>query len=76
MALNLAKEVEQARENVQLDLKGLNAASAAEFVENAFAAERTLSEMFRVTLLVGAGKGDRAKYNDDLPKWVGSFVFR
>lgn len=70
MALNLAKEVEQARENLQLDLKGFNAAQAAEFVQGAFTTERTLAEMFRVTLLVGAGKGDRAKYNDDLPKWV------
>eukprot|EP00924_Labyrinthula_sp_SR-Ha-C_P006205 maker-scaffold_63-snap-gene-0.10-mRNA-1 protein AED:0.30 eAED:0.30 QI:65/1/1/1/1/1/2/65/387 len=63
-------DIKAATESLQLDLKGFNFEQANDLVNKAFTVTRSLSEMIKITLTVGAGKEKRQKYDEDLPKWI------
>jgi hypothetical protein len=71
MASQLAKEIRDSKESGSHDLKGsLSEEQAGALVAAAFTEPFELSEMIKVTLVVGAGKLARQKYDDNLGKWV------
>lgn len=56
MSTSFIREATSAVESIELDLKGFSFNQAVEFINKSFEDERTLKEMIRVTLIVGAGK--------------------
>mmetsp|Transcript_13012 Transcript_13012/g.25258 ORF Transcript_13012/g.25258 Transcript_13012/m.25258 type:complete len:428 (+) Transcript_13012:231-1514(+) len=67
---SVAKAIRENTASETYDLKGLSQEQATEVIDAAFKDPLKLSEMVKVTLTVGAGKLNRAKYDDELPKWV------
>jgi len=71
MASQLAKAVREGKESTSYDLKGsLSQEQAQAVIEAAFKEPLPLEEMIKITLVVGAGKLARQKYDDNLGKWV------
>ena len=69
----VAGQMRSLLESDEFDLGSLSsAASVTQLITDAFAAPREdrLSAMVRVTLVVGAGKANRQKYDAALQKWV------
>jgi len=64
------KAIRECIDSETFDLKGLNKETAHNVIEEAFKDAFKLDHMVKITLVVGAGKLDRSKYDDDLPKWV------
>mmetsp|Transcript_7914 Transcript_7914/g.10338 ORF Transcript_7914/g.10338 Transcript_7914/m.10338 type:complete len:418 (+) Transcript_7914:184-1437(+) len=65
-----AREIVNSTESLELDLKGYGFSQAQELIQGAFEDDRELNEMIRVTLIVGAGKEKRQKYDQELGKWI------
>uniref|UniRef100_A0A7S1XW95 Uncharacterized protein n=1 Tax=Phaeomonas parva TaxID=124430 RepID=A0A7S1XW95_9STRA len=64
-----AGEIRACMETEQVDLGGVTPAQVPQLVADAFGTPRDdLTEMIRVSLVVGAGKLGRQKYHADLPK--------
>lgn len=70
MTSSFVREAKSALESIELDLKGFSLNQCDEFINQAFTEERSLEEMIRITLIVGAGKEKRQKYSDDMSKWI------
>lgn len=70
MTTSLIREAAYAVDNTELDLKGLSEAQSTEFIVSSFKEQRELSSMIRITLIIGAGKGKRSRYNEEMGKWV------
>jgi polyhydroxyalkanoate synthesis regulator phasin len=67
----LAGEIRSSIESDQFDLGGYTEQRASDLFKSAFAAPLTEpTKMVRFTFVVGGGKLVRAKYNDDLSRWV------
>jgi hypothetical protein len=70
MAAALAKTIRASKDTDEYDLAGFSQAAVDDLILAAFKEPVELDNMIRVTFLVGAGKGGRSKYNDELPKWT------
>lgn len=68
MASGLANKVRGATESDEFDLGGYDQAKCDDFAKQAFSTPFPLSEMIRLSFVVGGGKLVRQKYSDDLPK--------
>jgi hypothetical protein len=67
----LAQSIRSVTTSEQFDLGGFTGPSAEALIANAFGgAPFSLAEMVKVSLVVGAGKGGRAKYDAALPRAV------
>ncbi|KAM3568424.1 hypothetical protein VYU27_009453 [Nannochloropsis oceanica] len=67
---SLVKHVRAAVDAETFDLGGLNEAQVTHILSSAFATPfENLTEMVRLTFVVGGGKGVRARYDDSMPKW-------
>ena len=66
----LAKALRSATSSEQFDLGGHAPAAAEALIARAFSAPLELDEMVRLSLVVGAGKGGRQKYDEKLPRAV------
>jgi hypothetical protein len=68
----LAGEIRAAISSEQYDLTNYTQQRAHDFIVAAFGTPLDApTEMIRCTFVVGGGKLVRAKYDDELPKWVG-----
>ncbi|GBG33404.1 Hypothetical Protein FCC1311_096272 [Hondaea fermentalgiana] len=67
---SVAKTIREGTTSETYDLKGLTQEQANEVMKAAFEEPLKLPTMIKITLTVGAGKLNRAKYDDDLGKWV------
>lgn len=67
----LAGEIRSAISSEQYDLGGYTEPRAKDLIISAFGKPLTApTEMIKCTFVVGGGKLVRAKYNDDLTKWI------
>ena len=66
-----AREIRLTEEDEQFDLAGYDKDRVTTLIENAFARPFTLpSKPIKITFVVGGGKLVRAKYHDELKRWV------
>jgi hypothetical protein len=69
----MAGEIRLSLTSEQFDLANYTEARARDLVLAAFSSPLSApSTMVRFTFIVGGGKLVRAKYSDDLPKWMGA----
>ena len=69
----MAGEVRSSLTSEQFDLANYTEIRARDLVLAAFSAPLSApTTMIRFTFVVGGGKLVRAKYSDDLPKWMGA----
>lgn len=69
----MAGEVRSSLTSEQFDLANYTEARVRDLVLSAFSSPLTSpTAMVRFTFVVGGGKLVRAKYSDDLPKWMGA----
>lgn len=69
----MAGEIRSSLTSEQFDLANYTEARARDLVLAAFSSPLSApSTMVRFTFVVGGGKLVRAKYSDDLPKWMGA----
>lgn len=67
----LAGEIRSLLASEQIDLGGYTEARATDLVKNAFGKPLDApTKMISIKFVVGGGKLVRAKYNDDLTKWM------
>ena len=71
MSSGLAGRIRSATESEQFDLSGYTEDRVTELVQDAFSAPLTSAkEMIRLTFVVGGGKLVRARYPEELSKWM------
>ncbi len=67
----MAGEIRAALESEQFDLAGYTEQRVTDLMTNSFSLPLTAPEkMIKFTFVVGGGKLVRAKYNEDMPKWI------
>jgi len=73
MAEAMAKKIRASvgEDQFDADLAGFTQEQAADLIHRAFQ-DPIESDAFRVTFVIGGGKLVRARYDEQLPKWLGA----
>jgi hypothetical protein len=74
-ATGLARDIRASVVSDQFDLGGYTEQRAKDLIYSAFKTPFSApTEMIKITLVVGGGKLVRARYSDELPKWIMTFL--
>ena len=71
-----AASIRSAQESEVFDLAGQNATTIQQTVRTAFSEPLEIDQMIRITLITGAGKNSRQKYDSDAAKSVTSVLMK